>query len=211
VLRNFDSVETWLTGQARAIVLSSAGRTEEAETTGIEVLPGSELLIVALVDENGVVSEDPGSFNLRIINPRGEELRTADNEVRFVHSVQGRPTLVVDNSPEVGHWSLEVTNPEALNLRITVLTAGPHVSQSSPWATFRCVTCMLSVDALAVTIIFALAKAAIPAAILAAVAKFLGIAVELAENFIHALLGFNVEDIARILCRRIGLCPGRRP
>lgn len=207
MLRNFDSIETWLTGQTRALVLSSAGRTEEAETTGIEVPPQSELLIVALVDEEGRVSKEPGSFILKVRDPRGEELRAAADEVRFVHCVQERPTLIVDNRPEPGCWTLEVTNPEALKLRITVLTAGPHVPHSSPWATFRCITCKLSVDALAVTIFFALAKAAIPAAILVAVAKFLGIAIELAEAFIHTLVGFSVKDIARVLCQRIGLCP----
>jgi hypothetical protein len=207
MLEHFDRIDTRLIGRATSTVFVPAGETFGTEIESVEISPGSDFFILALIDSHGLVAEERRSFELALRNPEGEALRPSDDEMQFVYGFRNTLALAVRHNPEPGIWQLEVSNPEALDLQIAILIQNRRDAGRGSRIPFRCRACILSAEALAVAIAFALGKAVIPAAIIAAVAKFLGVLAEVAEAFIHGLIGLSVKDVARKLCRYIGLCP----
>jgi hypothetical protein len=148
---------------------------------------------------------------------RGTE--PVDDERTFMDPGQ---TLWILNSADVRQLQITVTKsntPVALNVMafhpqedVRAVVAGSRIynllrlSFGGP-SNFKCKACKMTTKALALTIVAAGTLPALPAALISAVAAYLGVVSLLAAQFISSVIGDTVDMIAEKLCKMVGLCP----
>lgn len=145
-------------------------------------------------------------------------LEETNNEQVFVN--EGR-TLFIFNQPIPTNWRISISEasvPIALNLLAfhpnDKLTSGFRwrVRWFRGWhfrgpSHFKCRACKITAKALALAIVAAATLPTLPAALIASVSAYLGVAAIIAAQFIASVIGDAVDIITEKLCRMIGMCP----
>ena len=121
--------------------------------------------------------------------------------------------LFVLTPPNQGKWTLTYTPKGSVPFAIHCMVFHPAIPPNSPPSPgpagsppFKCRACRTTAKALALSIVAAATLPALPAALIAAVASFLGASVVVAAAFISSVLGDTVDAISVKLCQRVGLC-----
>jgi hypothetical protein len=120
--------------------------------------------------------------------------------------------LIIIHNPSTDDWDVAAkdgVSPYA----VTVMAFHPAELPNSPpspgstgGSPFKCRACKTTAKGLALAIVAAAVLHALPAALIIAVGKFLGVASPIAAAFIQSVIGDTVDVIAEKLCRKIGLC-----
>jgi hypothetical protein len=120
--------------------------------------------------------------------------------------------LMIFNTPEDRTW--QISTYGSIPYAVSAMAFHPaaailslRAGASLPAAPLKCRVCKSTAKALALAIVAVATYPAIPAALIAAVASFLGVAALAAAAFINSVLGDVVSVIAEKLCRTAGLCP----
>lgn len=131
-----------------------------------------------------------------------------------VSYVASPPRLFVFNQPPGRSWSIRAKgNSVPFAVSAMAFHPSPALSTRAKRAAtvaglpLRCRLCKSTAKALALAIVAVAGAAAIPAALVAAVASFLGLALVGALAFINSVLGDAADVIAEKLCKLVGLCP----
>lgn len=207
-----DAFDTYLTRiPAWATSLEVVAETPREGSDRIDFAVEEEALFLVVVASlpNG---SRPSWLDARIdTDDLPKEVRPgADTENGFVDKDRG---LIVLQRPHPGNWRFGISStgrtPFAVNL-MAFHPVGPSLSSPSqatrPWQSVRCRACKMTAKALALAIVAAAALPALPQALLAAVASFLGVGVAIAAAFIGSVIGDTADIIAEKLCRKVGLC-----
>lgn len=166
-------------------------------------------------------SENPIRFVLATVSmPEGIVVTDMDTRIaildrngRAIDDASGEnlvsPKLVIFNEPSDRSWL--VTAYGAMPYAVCAMAfhpppAGQVVSAPSA-PPLKCRICKSTAKALALAIVAGASYPAIPAALIAAVAAFLGAAALAAATFINSVLGDIASVIAEKLCCAVGLCP----
>lgn len=131
-----------------------------------------------------------------------------DDERRYVNE---RRTLCIVNRPNSDEWSIgvEPRGPVPVALNFMAFLRRDHNGNPPsppPPPQWRCRGCKITVKALALAIAAAAMLPALPSALIAAVASYLGVGHLVAGAFITSVLGDTVDIIAEKLCKLVGLC-----
>jgi hypothetical protein len=144
-------------------------------------------------------------------------LESRNSDQAFVD--EGR-TLFIFNEPTRSNWRISISEssvPIALNLmafhpneefrsgfrwRVRRLRALYFWEPSN----FKCRACKITAKALALAIVAAATLPALPSALIATVAAYLGVASIVAAQFITSVIGDAVDIITEKLCRLVGMC-----
>jgi hypothetical protein len=187
----------------------SGGHTEE-----VEIEKDSVGLAVAVLnpDTDRLISSE--DYELIILDPDEDVIREQDDKERFAYFYEKRLSAFVAFGPQAGRWRFEVSSNgnSPLVLGVSIFKARSRVpgSPSGP-PTFRCAACKATAKGLAMAIVAAttaaIGIAAIPHALIALVAAFLGIAgTAAAIAFISSVWGDTAKEIAEKLCKAVRLC-----
>ena len=207
----FESYHTWMPGFATSIELVSDIPPVERFTESIELREEALFLVATLTLPNGQQPLwDLGRLELKSNNYFGEPQENADvyvNEHQTVFVLNGKSSADT-------HWNVSVI-PGAIQLPVAVNFMAFHGRGSAvslpplilpSGLTFKCRGCKITAKALALAIIAAGTLAAIPSALIAAVAAYLGAGAAVAGVFIGSVLGDTADVIAEKLCKMIGMC-----
>jgi hypothetical protein len=124
--------------------------------------------------------------------------------------VDERRSLIILNQPGIlGKQELQVTVQSSGQFPIAVNVMAFHGSatgglHSGP--SFKCRACKSVAKALALAIVAAATLPALPAALLSAVAVYLGASMLVATVFISSVIGDTADVIAEKLCKKAGFC-----
>jgi hypothetical protein len=181
----------------------------------INVEEASSALILTMFVSNERFESLPRGVKIALVDPKGWS-PTNDEDVseRFIYTHDGQPYLAIITNPMPGRWKLHIYSEGksafAANLCVfKPLVNAPNVavSASTPGPPrLRCGICKSVTKALALAIVAAGTLKALPAALIAAVAAYLGLAKVAAAAFINSVLGDGATKIAEKLCKAIGLC-----
>lgn len=207
-MAQFDLYTAEIEGWAKVAEVACEIPEHGERTLNIDVEEGAALVVV-LSEPNGFQSNNPefSGVEVRIVSP---DERVIDNVI-----TENGQYLFADDSALPGTWTLSVSSageaPFSLNVvsykepeeGSPIAVAAASGRGGPPW---KCRACKMVAKALALAIAAGLGMLAVPAAVIAAVAKFLGIVIVMATAFIQSLLGDSADIIATKLCRRLGLC-----
>lgn len=182
------------------------GAPEPGREEGVELLCRSEnpirFVLATVSTPEGTVGPhlDAG---IALLDRNGRPL--ADNAGENFSSSQ----LVIFNQPSDRTWL--VTSRGAMPYEVCAMAFHPSAAMmagvSVPATPLKCRICKSTAKALALAIVAAASYPAIPAALISAVAAFLGAATLAAAAFINSVLGDVASVIAQKLCHAVGLCP----
>ena len=181
----------------------------------INVEEGSSALILTIFMSSGGFGPLPQAVKIALVDPEGwTPTDSEDSAERFIYTRNGQPYLVVITDPIPGQWQLHIysegKSPFAVNLCVFKAVANaPNVAASASMSgtpRLRCTICKSVTKALALAIVAAGTLKALPAALVAAVAAYLGLAKAAATVFINSVLGDGATKIAEKLCKAIRLC-----
>ncbi len=184
----------------------------EPTTESIRLNEEASFLVAALTLLNG--QQPP--WDLGRLELKGNDYfgQPQDNPDVYVNN-QGTLAILNGKSPADSVWSITVL-PGTIALPVAVnfmaFHGGVVAASSSPpvilpsGSTFRCRGCKITAKALALAIVAAATLPAIPAALIAAVAAYLGVGAVIAAAFIGSVIGDTADVIAEKLCKKIGLC-----
>lgn len=170
------------------------------------VLEEDKFLIVALSSLDGDYAPKEAKF--RLSGPNGYSLEPVNDDTAFI-STNGQ--VAVYNSPSAGVWQIDYEYlPDPYSIHIMTFHPSP-TAMGGLLSRHKCSICKTTTKALALAIFAGLAvygsATALPAALLAAVAQYLGLVVSAAVTaFINSLTNDAVDTIARKLCERVNLC-----
>src|SRR5664279_4828664 len=207
---SFDSFGARIPGFASSIELIS-NDPRESISGSFQFEEASKFLIATLSLPNGQQPAwDLGRLELKNNDAAFVE---PQNDERLYVNTQGSIVIVNGESAENSYWSVNV-NPgsQALPVAVNLMAFHGGVNAAAPSATvaaaptFRCRGCKMTAKALALAIVAAAALPAIPAALISAVATYLGVGAVIAGAFISSVIGDTVDIIAEKLCKKIGLC-----
>ena len=181
----------------------------------INVEEASSALILTMFASNERFRPLRGGVKIAMFDPKGwSPTNDEDIDERFIYTHDGHPYLAIITDPMPGRWKLQIYSEGksafAVNLCVfkTVANA-PNVaaSASTPGPPhLRCGICKSVTKALALAIVAAGTLKALPAALVAAVAVYLGLAKVAAAAFINSVLGDAATKIAEKLCKAVRLC-----
>jgi hypothetical protein len=150
----------------------------------------------------------------------GTWYRYQDDDSQYVNE---RSTLIVLNRIQHTHWRIDLEATGELPLELNFMafhpvglggSGSPPVPPLLPAAAAPppppsgyCRPCKITAKALALAIVAAATLPALPAALITAVASYLGVTAVVAAAFIGSVLGDTADIIAEKLCVRVGLCP----
>lgn len=120
--------------------------------------------------------------------------------------------LVIVNNAIPGTWRVSAISG-VIPYAVTAMGFHPQIGPSSPpspgpsgSSPFKCRACKTTSKALALAIVAAATLPALPAALIASVAAYLGVGWVIAAAFISSVLGDTADMIAEKLCKRVHLC-----
>ncbi len=181
----------------------------------INVDEASSALILTTFASNERFQPLGHGVKIAMLDPKGWSLTNdEDSSERFIYTHDGQPHLAIITNPTPGRWTLQIYSEGesafAVNLCVfKTLASAPDVAASASASgppRLRCGICKSVTKALALAIVAAGTFKLLPAALVAAVAAYLGLAKATAEAFINSVLGDGVTKIAEKLCKSIGLC-----
>ena len=147
---------------------------------------------------------------LRLSDPRGRTYQQTISSPEIFVSTS--PALVVIDNPMRGEWELSAESG-IVPYAVTAMGFHPSIQSSSPpspgpsgSSPFKCKACKITAKALALAIVAAASLQALPAALIASVAAYLGVGTAIAIAFISSVLGDTADMIAEKLCKRVKLC-----
>ena len=126
--------------------------------------------------------------------------------------ISAEQRMFVFNQPHPGKWEVSVEGgsiPFAMHLMAfhpAIPPNSPPSAGPSGASPFKCRACKTTAKALALSIVAAAALPALPKALLAAVAAYLGESTVIAAAFIASVIGDVADMISEKLCKRVGLC-----
>ncbi len=205
----FDSHRVVMPEFATSLEMVNDEPKESFEET-IELAEGAEFLVATLTLPNGQQPPwDLGRLELRGARYYSEQL---DNDAVYINQ---RGSIAVLNEPQGQTWTVRYSpGPIVLPVAVNFMAFHRRSHGSSPrilpatsaGSTFKCRSCKITAKALALAIVAAAALPAIPAALIAAVAAYLGVGTVIAAAFIGSVIGDTADIIAEKLCKKIGLC-----
>jgi hypothetical protein len=203
------SVPDWAT-QLELVVHEP--QTTQVQQVEFQIDPEYEPLFLV-----SVVTMPSGQFppfldaQLNLTQPQGYLVPVASTAAQYV--AQSPTRLIVIDRPARGTWKISASGTD-FPYAVTTMVFHPAIPQSSapsPGTTaaspFKCRACKTTAKALALAIVAAATLQAFPAALIAAVAHFLGATAIVATAFISAVIKDTVDVIAEKLCRWVLLCP----
>ena len=193
------------------LVVQEPEDSKSIKPVDFDVRPESSLLFIV-----ATVSTPNGLFppfldaQLSLIDPNGDVHHLAPKLPGAFASI--KPGLVVIEHPPRGIWHLSAMSG-VVPYAVTAMGFHPQVPPNSPpspgpggASPFKCRACKTTAKALALAIVAATALATLPAALIGAVAAFLGVGKVIAAAFIASVLGDSASVIAERLCVKVGLC-----
>lgn len=211
-MTNLDVFRSRLGDWAQALeILSFESEKTYGHQETVDIEEGTCALAIAVLKQDTVYL--PDQLSLIVTDPSGRRtIEGEEDEDRFAVFYRGYLTALVVRNPVVGPWTLEVdTGGSAFALNLTAFKSRAAVpgGPGGPGPTLRCRACKMTTKGLAMAIIAAVtagAIAAIPHALIAAVAAYLGIGAAAAAAFISSVLGDTADQIAEKLCKAVRLC-----
>jgi hypothetical protein len=197
----------WATHVEMVVNEPEVGREE-----GIELLTRTENpihFVLAIVSTpEGLVPPDLNAGVL-ILDRNGQSISSYNAPGNFINAPA---KLVIFNEPDDRIWQISTYGSvpyavSAMAFHPAASTLSQRAGASFPAVPLKCRVCKSTAKALALAIVAVVTYPAIPAALIAAVASFLGVAALAAAAFINSVLGDVVSVIAEKLCRTAGLCP----
>ena len=186
--------------------LEVVGDHLDRKVNGLDVYGSEEasFLIATLSLPNGQYTP----WNLGRLELEGPDFyeQQRDDERVFINE---RRTMFIINRPVFGQWravfsAVNDDFPVAINMMAFFGTGGPLSAVGT--VTVSCRSCKMVAKALAVSIVAVTTLPAIPHALIAAVAAYLGVGNVIAAAFIGSVVGDTANMIAEKLCKRVGLC-----
>ncbi len=181
----------------------------------INVEEASSALILTTFASNERFQPLGHGVKIAVFDPKGWSLTDdEDASERFIYTHDGQPYLAIINNPILGRWTLQIYSEgeSAFAVNLCVFKAvvdAPNVAASASASgppRLRCGICKSVTKALALAIVAAGTLKVLPAALVAAVAAYLGLAKAAAAAFNNSILGDGATKIAEKLCKNIGLC-----
>lgn len=127
--------------------------------------------------------------------------------------VNEQSTLFILNGIEHRKWQIDLEPEGILPLELNFMGFHPAARkagaklQMPPTPSGHCRMCKITTKALALAIVAAATLPALPAALITAVASYLGVSVAIAAAFIGSVLGDTADVVAEKLCTMVGICP----
>ena len=209
---SFDSYRVGMPGFATSLELV-ANEPGESIFDSVQLREPAQFVVAALTLPNGQQPVwDIGRLELK--NSNTAFVQPQNDEQIYVDQ-RGSLVIVNDAGAADMYWSVYVVPanpplPVAVNLMAfhgSLNTAAPPAPAIVvPGPTFKCRGCKMTAKALALAIVAAATLPAIPAALIAAVAAYLGVGAVIAAAFIGSVIGDTADIIAEKLCKKIGLC-----
>ncbi len=179
----------------------------------INVEEASSALILTTFASNERFQPLRHGVKIALVDPKGwSPTNDEDTSERFIYTHDGQPYLAIISNPKPGRWKLQTYSEGetafAVNLCVfKAVVNAPNVAASASGSPrLRCGICKSVTKALALAIVAAGTLHALPAALVATVAAYLGLAKAAAAAFISSILGDGATKIAERLCKTIGLC-----
>jgi hypothetical protein len=170
---------------------------------------GTDIVVLALSDDTGNPLKEIGDIEVDILPPHLAQLPSSEEHREMI---QNRLVSAIFINPLPGDWEISVksdgTVPFAVNAA-AINTTNIHTASvpMSTAITMKCRACKTGSKALALAIASAgVVVVHVPAALLAAVASFLGVAKASALVFISSVFGDSVAAITEKLCKKVHLC-----
>jgi hypothetical protein len=131
-----------------------------------------------------------------------EVLEPSSDDGRFLDQQR---SLIVLNDPRRTSFQLSLVSTPEFPIAVNFMAFHGTRSRVHPSA-IKCWTCKSAAKALALAIVAAATLPALPAALIAAVATWLGATALVAAAFIGSVIGDTADVIAEKLCKKVGLC-----
>lgn len=197
----------WATHVEMVINEPVKGREESVELPTQTDNPVRFVLAIVSTPE-GLVPADLDAGVL-ILDRNGRSISSYNAPGNFI-SAPSR--LVIFNEPDDRIWQISTYGSvpyavSAMAFHPADSTLSQRASAALQTVPLKCRVCKSTAKALALAIVAVASYPAVPAALIAAVASFLGVAAMAAAAFINSVLGDVVSVIAEKLCRMAGLCP----
>lgn len=208
------TVLPWWATSLQAVESVSEGERERSFE--VDLAQPAQFVIASLTLAGGKLSPWPiGRVSLHADG--GTWYKYHDDEHQYVDE---RSTLIVLNRMPHKHWRIEFKAGSELPVELNFMAfhraviggsgsplVSPAAGASLPPPSGYCRPCKITTKALAMAIAVAATLPALPAALITAVASYLGVKAVVAAAFIASVLGDTTDIIAEKLCVRVGLCP----
>lgn len=183
---------------SNGFLLLVASTPEGAFPQWLDVRPG-------LTDPDGILIEAA-----RLARYPSENAYVSDNE-----------SLFIIPKPKPGTWDIRIDSDPTMPFSVNAVSFHPGIdlwqlrsansllTSSLRWANLgvvKCSGCKITLKAVALAIAAVLSSSMIPHAVILIVAHLLGVTDAVAKLFIVSLIGYSVDEILQIICKRIGLC-----
>jgi hypothetical protein len=214
----FDVYTVRIADWAYAMEITSPRPTDGVHEGEFVVEKGTEGLVAAVSQNDAGDPISPEDLDLQIIDPRGHSVDSTETDTLYTvaRDYEGyrQVSLLVMVNPPAGPWkvSLKSHGRTPFFVYLSVFGARTNVPGAVSSSTApaiprpRCRVCKITARALALAIIAAATLPALPHALIAAVAAYLGVATVVAAAFISSVLGDTTNVIAEKLCRAVRLC-----
>lgn len=214
--RYLSEVPWWATSLQ---AIETVGQDEREQSLEVQLAQPAQFVIATLTLAGGKLSPWPiGRLSLHAGG--GAWYKYLEDDRQYVDE---RSTLIILNRMPHTHWRIDLEArsevPRELNFMafhpVGIRGSGPPPAPPVPPAAGApppppsgyCRPCKIMTKALALAIAAAATLPALPAALITAVASYLGVTVVVAAAFIGSVLGDTADIIAERLCMRVGLCP----
>ena len=166
------------------------------------------LFIMAIVTTPNGLSPPYLQADISLEGPRWNNEPCDEPNVYFAKD----RSLAIINKPYESEWNVFARGsnvPFALHF-LAFHPAIPPNSPPSPGPSgkspFKCRACKSVAKALSLAIVAAATLPALPGALIAAVASYLGASIVIAAAFIASVIGDTADVISEKLCKQVGLC-----
>lgn len=208
------SVVPWWATSLQAV--ERAGQGEREQSFEVELAQPAQFVIASLTLAGGKPS--PWPIGRLILHAGGDTWYKYQADER--QYVDERSTLLVLNRMPHTHWRIDLKAGSELPVELNFMAfhpvriggsgsppVPPAAGAPPPPPSGYCRPCKITTKALALAIAAAATLPALPAALITAVASYLGVTAVVAAAFIGSVLGDTADIIAEKLCVRVGLCP----